>query len=96
MDKSALLQVVYQAIDVVNELRGDDEQIPKRDDVVLAGSDGVLDSLALVTLILAVESKVAELTGESVGLLDDSDFSDDVDRIRTPSAIVELVSARIA
>ncbi len=91
MDRFAVLEVVFQAIDVINGLRTEDEQVPRTPDAVLAGPGGALDSLALVTLILNVESRVEGATGVEIGLLDDGDFGDDLERIRTPEAITELV-----
>ena len=60
MDLPTALDVVYNAIDVVNDLRQANDQIARTPDVALAGEGGCLDSLALATLILAVERRVAE------------------------------------
>lgn len=91
MDKLAALEVVFQAIDVVNGLQTENEQIPRTPDVVLTGPGGALDSLGLVTLILNVENRVKMAVGVEIGLLDDGDFGDGLERIRTPEAIAELV-----
>jgi len=91
MDKLMALKVVFQALDVVNSLRTEREQVPHSPDVLLAGPDGALDSLGLVTLILNVETRVRMLAGVEIGLLDDCDFGDDLERLRTPEAIAELV-----
>ena len=91
MDKLAALEVVFQAIDVVNGLRTENEQVPRTPDVVLAGPQGALDSLGLVTLILDVENRVKTAAGIEIGLLDNADFGDDLERIRTPEALADLV-----
>lgn len=91
MDKASVLETVFQAIDVVNGLRTEDEQVPLDPDVVLVGPGGALDSLALVTLILNVESGVQEAAGVQIAILDGVDFGDSLERILTPKAIAELV-----
>ena len=96
MDRATALDIVYQALDVVNGLRSEAEQLAKSPDLVLAGDGGVLDSLALVTLILAVESRVSTLAGAEIGLLDDSEFGADAGGLRSPGALADLIMERLA
>ena len=96
MDRATSLDIVYQAIDVVNGLRSETEQLAKTPDLLLAGEGGALDSLALVTLILAVESRVSTLAGAEIGLLDDSDFGEDAGGLRSPAALADLILERLA
>jgi hypothetical protein len=97
MDHAAALQLVYEGIDVANDLRRADDQIPKAPDVKLVGADGRLDSLALATLLLAVERKVEEATGIGVYLLDDSEGDQDsqLQRLATPDTLAGLILEKI-
>ena len=95
MDKATVLDIVYMAIDAVNELRSDSEQVTKAPNVALAGANGALDSLALVTLILWIESRMSGTTGVAIDLLA-SDFGEDCERLRSPELIVELILERLA
>ena len=58
------LQIVYEAIDELNETR--DEPLPKSEELVLAGEGAALDSMGLVSLILVMERLVEEKFGKAV------------------------------
>lgn len=96
MNTSTALEIVYQAIDSLNDLRPADEQIEKLPDVALAGEGGCLDSLGLITLTLAVERRVAQMTGNSIILLDESDYDANLASLATPQTIASLVVQRAA
>lgn len=91
MDNTTALEIVFEAIDVVNGLRLEDEQVPRDPEVILVGPGGALDSLALVTLILSVETGVKEATGVDIVMWDNVEFGDNLERIRTPEAIAKTV-----
>jgi hypothetical protein len=94
MEMATALGIVYDALDVLNGTRAPDEQLPKAPDVPLAGDGGSLDSLALVTLVLAVERGVAAVAGTGVGLLDDQ-IDPQMSAYRTPSTIASLLVERL-
>jgi hypothetical protein len=96
MDLPKAMEVVYHAIDMVNDLRSENDQVAKAPDVVLAGEGGCLDSLALATLILAVERRVADLSGQEVTLLDESEFDPQFTRFASPSALAALIVEKLA
>ena len=96
MDLSMALTLVYQAIDTVNDLRPADDQIAKTPDVALTGENGRLDSLALATLVLAVERKVAEITGAEIALLDEAEFDPQFTRFATPTTLAALILEKLA
>ena len=60
--------VVYRAIDRVNELLPDSSALAKRGDEPLAGVGSKLDSMGIVNLIVAVEEEVAEKCGAQINL----------------------------
>lgn len=94
MEMTTALGIVYGALDVVNGTRSPDEQLPKTPDVPLAGEGGSLDSLALVTLVLAIERGAAAATGVGVSLLDDQ-VDPRMSPYRTPSTLASLLVERL-
>ena len=91
MDFDRALSTIYAALDAVNEIRPSDDAIVPAPDLVLAGDEGVLDSLGLTTLILSVENRIYDLTGREVSLLQESDFESQLAAFRTPSTLAELI-----
>ena len=96
MDMQTAFDIVYHAIDLINDLRQADDQIAKTPEVVLAGEGGCLDSLALVTLILGIERRVSEITGREIALLDESNFDPQFTRFSTPSVLASLLIEKLA
>ena len=55
-----IISLIYATIDELNELRADDESIPKELETPLFGEKGYLDSLGLVNLIATLEEKLED------------------------------------
>lgn len=68
--KSRLLNVIYQAMDEVNETLPADKKLVKAPGTVLFDPFGPVDSLSLTILIVAIEQKVESEFGVYVGLID--------------------------
>jgi hypothetical protein len=96
MDREIAFRIVYEAIDVVNGQRAPDAQLVKSPDVIFAGENGALDSLALTTLVLGVERKVKEVTGKEIDILASAIVEDGISALRTPSALVEIILQQVA
>lgn len=64
------LQAIYSALDDLNRQRPSDARLRRDPKTALAGTSGALDSLELVTLVVAVEQKIEDAFGESVMLTD--------------------------
>ena len=71
----AVRTAVNGAIDGINRQRSVEEQLTKSEATVLSGADAVLDSLGLVTLIVAVEQQVETGCGRRISLTDAGLFS---------------------
>ena len=65
-----VLHAVYAALDELNRRRPSDSRLSRDPDTPLAGSSGALDSLELVTFVVAVEQKVEDAFGTTVTLTD--------------------------
>jgi hypothetical protein len=67
---TTLKDIIYAAIDEINEGRDEKEFLPKSLDAVLAGESALLNSLQIVTLISEIEEGVEENYSESLSLLE--------------------------
>lgn len=60
MDIISNKQIVIQALELSNQSRSDDTQIPISDTCILFGQNGHLDSMALVALLMDIEDAFQE------------------------------------
>ena len=94
---SDLLELVYESLDSVNELLSDEEQIPKKSDIKLTGSDGLIDSLGLTSLILEIESNLKIKYGIDLDMMDSIVSSEGfLADIETPLSIANLIEEKIS
>lgn len=75
--EDTVLSLIYKALNVLNEERDEDNQIPVGPDTLLFGSDSLLDSLSLVSVIVDIETEVSDEFGRVVSLSDDRAMSRD-------------------
>ncbi len=60
MEKNEIQQIIFSAIDLANNARQEDEQIPVSDDTELYGSNGHLDSMGLVGFLIDIEESLQD------------------------------------
>jgi len=92
INKHRVLEVLFDAVDSVNELLDEDKQIAKSFDTVLIGDDSQLDSLGLINFILAVEEKVADEFNEIVVLADETLFDLPERPFRSIDALADYIT----
>ena len=91
-------QVVELIIDNVNQLKDTQGlKAPARLDsaTALFGGDGFLDSMALVTLVVAVEQAIEEKFGTNVSLADPGAMSQEHSPYRTIGALADYALQRL-
>jgi acyl carrier protein len=91
LDKDAVQAIILKALNNINDERGPDEQIEVGLDTRLFGSDAVLDSLALVSVIVDVEAAISDASGRELSLTDDRAMSQAV----SPFSDVNTLTAYI-
>jgi acyl carrier protein len=74
MDMITNKQIVIQALELSNQSRSDDTQIPLLDTTILFGQNGHLDSMALVALLMDIEDAFQE-QGIDISLSDEKAMS---------------------
>jgi acyl carrier protein len=67
----AVVEVIYSAVDDLNEILDPEERLSKSPDEVLIGKDARLDSLGLVNLIVLVEERIQQRFNVSITLVDE-------------------------
>jgi acyl carrier protein len=90
-DHAEVVDVLFDAIDEVNNLLPPEQQLEKSVDTVLFGGAGKLDSLGLVTFIVAAEQKVAEISGTAVTLADEKAMSQKNSPFRTIGTLTDYI-----
>jgi len=63
-----VLELVYSAIDELNQLLPQAKRLEKKESLILTGQDGVVDSLGFLNLIVLVEDKVNAAHDSSIAL----------------------------
>jgi acyl carrier protein len=74
MDMITNKQIVIQALELSNQSRSDDTQIPLLDTTILFGQNGHLDSMALVALLMDIEDAFQD-QGIDISLSDEKAMS---------------------
>ena len=75
LNKDAIQAIILLALQNINDERGPDEQLDVGFNTRLFGTDAVLDSLALVSVIVDVEAAISEASGRDISLTDDRAMS---------------------
>lgn len=91
LNKNAVQDIILQALKNVNDERGPDEQIEIGFDTRLFGTDAVLDSLALVSVIVDVEASVSNASGRDISLTDDHAMSQAVSPFSDVSTLTDYI-----
>jgi hypothetical protein len=91
LNKDLVQEIILQALSNINEERGADEQLHICLDTRLFGTDAVLDSLSLVSVIVDVEAAISDASGRDISLTDDRAMSQAV----SPFADVSTLTAYI-
>jgi len=95
-DNQKIFEAIYIAIDEVNEQLPKGGQIEKTSDTPLFGSEGMLDSLGLVNLIVAIEQQVEEQLDAVVTLADEKAVSQRNSPFRTVGTLATYIEAQLS
>jgi len=91
LDKNEVQAIILKALNSINDERGPDEQLEVGFDTRLFGSDAMLDSLSLVSVIVDVESAISEASGRDISLTDDRAMSQAVSPFSDVSSLTVYI-----
>ena len=76
-EKRLILEAILESIDAINETLPREGKISKEPQALIYGPQGVVDSLTLTLLIVAIEQKVEQKLHASISLVDQTTTSGD-------------------
>ena len=91
MNPDQALRYVFDAIDQVNQQLPAAKRLARSPDTVIVGPGGVLDSLGIVTFVIALEEKVGDDLSRSVQLLDESVLADAAGPFHTVGSLAQYL-----
>jgi acyl carrier protein len=86
-----ILAAIYRALDWINAESPPDRQLIKAPETRLLGSESVLDSMQLVTLIIAIEREVEEAFGVALTLADERALSMKASPFRSIQSLADYI-----
>ena len=89
--KDKIFQLIYSAIDELNEQREADDQISKTEDTVILGHDSMIDSLGLVNLIVSLEQSVNDEMDVEITLADERAMMMESSPFRTVRTLADFI-----
>ena len=95
IEREAVTQIIFNAIDEINEQRSDDKKLEKSLDIAIYGQSGALDSLSLVNFIVSIEDKLIETFDVTLTLADEKAMSQKNSPFSTISNLVEYIIERL-
>ena len=91
INKDSVQEIILHALRSINDERGPDEQIQIGFDSRLFGTDAVLDSLSLVSVIVDVEADISDVSGRDVSLTDDRAMSQAVSPFTDVTTLTDYI-----
>lgn len=88
-----IIQVIFQAIDELNNQLSKEEKLEKSVDGVFFGSGGNLDSLRLVSLVTTLEQKIEEQFGITISMFDHLAFSENDNPFMTVNTLSDYIAS---
>ena len=88
--ENKVLEAIYSSIDAVNEFLPPEQRIDKSADTVLFGksSDGSLDSMGMVNLIVALEENIQKRVGKEISIVAELNISEENNPFQTVGTLL--------
>tara|TARA_B100001250_G_scaffold395204_1_gene399874 strand:+ start:687 stop:998 length:312 start_codon:yes stop_codon:yes gene_type:complete len=86
-----VLNMIFLAIDEMNEVLTPKEQLTKSEETVLYGSEGKIDSLGLINLIIMVEQNIEDEFNHTITLANEKAMSQKHSPFRTIGTLADYI-----
>jgi acyl carrier protein len=95
-DPENIVATIYSAVDWINGELPPDRQLIKAPETRLLGSQSILDSLHLVSLIVTIEREVEDAFGVALTLADERALSMNASPFRSIQSLADYIALRMA
>jgi acyl carrier protein len=95
-DPENIIAAIYGAVDWINGELPPDRQLIKAPETRLLGSQSILDSLHLVSLIVTIERAVEDAFGVALTLADERALSMKASPFRSIQSLADYIALRMA
>lgn len=93
--REQIQRIVLEALSEINLQTPGNKQFTPSEQTVLFGIGGVLDSLGLVNLIVAVEQRVEDELGSTIVLADEKAMAQKNSPFRTVATLVDYIAQQL-
>jgi acyl carrier protein len=90
-DPENIVAAIYRAVDWINGELPPDRQLVKAPETRLLGSQSVLDSMHLVSLIIAIEREIEDTFGVALTLADERALSMNASPFRSIQSLADYI-----
>jgi acyl carrier protein len=94
-DPQNILAAIYRAVDWINGELPPDQQLIKAPETRLLGSQSILDSMRLVSLIITIEREVEDAFGVALTLADERALSMKASPFRSIQSLADYIGILI-
>ena len=91
MNKEKIIQSIFTAVEEINGQLPGNKQLEQSTKTVLFGKDGKLDSLGLVSLIIAIEQNIEDEFDECITIADERAMSQKRSPFRTIGTLADYI-----
>lgn len=96
MNHESILALVLETVRAYRLAMNAEGQEVIEPDTSLFGPDGALDSIGLVSVVIELEQKLSDLSGNDVSLMNDRAMSRSHNPFRTPRALAEYAHGQLS
>lgn len=96
MNRDSILALVLETVRAYRLALAAKEGMAIEADTSLFGSDGVLDSIGLVSVVIELEQKLSDASGQDVSLMNDRAMSRSHNPFRTPGALADYAHDQLS
>ena len=93
--KARILEAIFKAIEDTNRFATPSARLAQIPTAILSGEGAMLDSLALITLIVSVEEHLMSNLGVSISVLDEEVWADPNGPYRSVDALADWILKRL-
>jgi len=94
--KTTVIDIIYRALQALNGELPADKQVPLDTQTRLFGPESTLDSLSLVSVIVDVETGIADDLGKTVSLTDDEAMTQQVSPFSSVDTLADYILKQLA